>query len=47
MYGINEEADVEGMQKDLDHIYKWAETNNMKFNSDKFELLRYGKNVKQ
>ena len=39
---INDEADVENMQKDLDLVYKWAETNNMKFNSDKFELLRYG-----
>ena len=25
-------------------IYKWQETNNMQFNSNKFELLRYGKN---
>ena len=41
---VKEDADVENMQKDLDHIYKWAENNNMKFNSDKFELLRYGRN---
>ena len=24
-------------------LYKWADTNNMKFNANKFELLRYGK----
>ena len=24
-------------------VYKWANTNNMKFNAKKFELLRYGK----
>ena len=44
MASIQEEADVEHMQEDLDRVYTWAENNNMKFNSDKFELLRYGKN---
>ena len=44
MADIQEEADVEKMQEDLDRIYSWADKNNMKFNSDKFELLRYGKN---
>ena len=24
-------------------LYKWADSNNMKFNANKFELLRYGK----
>ena len=24
-------------------LYKWADTNNMKLNANKFELLRYGK----
>ena len=24
-------------------LYKWADTNNIKFNANKFELLRYGK----
>ena len=44
MADIQEEADVEKMQEDLDRIYSWADKNNMKFNRDKFELLRYGKN---
>ena len=24
-------------------LYRWADTNNMKFNANTFELLRYGK----
>ena len=31
------------LQKDLHKLHKWADTNNMKFNANKFELLRYGK----
>ena len=31
------------LQNDLHELYKWADTNNMKFNDNKFELLRYGK----
>ena len=31
------------LQYDLHKLYKWADTNNMKFNTYKFELLRYGK----
>ena len=31
------------LQNDLHKLYKWADTNNMKFNSNKFELLRYVK----
>ena len=42
---IASEEDVEKMQDDLDKIYKWAETNNMLFNNNKFELLRYGTNT--
>ena len=41
---INSEEDVEIMQADLDKVFNWADNNNMKFNSEKFELLRYGKN---
>ena len=44
MAGIEDESDVEAMQNDLDKVYKWAESNNMEFNSKKFELLRYGQN---
>ena len=29
------------LQSDLDLIYKWAEENNMKFNSDKFQAVRF------
>ena len=32
------------LQEDLEMVYKWAESNNMEFNSKKFELLRYGGN---
>ena len=31
------------LQDDLRTVYKWADTNNMKFNANKFELLRHGK----
>ena len=31
------------LQNDLHKLYKWADTNNIKFNANKFELLRYGK----
>ena len=30
------------LQNDLLKLYKWADTNNMKFNANKFGLLRYG-----
>ena len=41
--GIREQGDISKMQDDLDSIYRWSQTNNMKFNSEKFECLRYGK----
>ena len=43
----NPEVDCAALQKDLAVVYKWAEEVNMKFNSDKFECLRFwpGKNV--
>ena len=31
------------LQNDLYELYKYADPNNMKFNANKFELLRYGK----
>ena len=31
------------LQNDLNKLNKWADTNNMKFNANTFELLRYGK----
>ena len=36
--------DVEKLQEDLQKVFNWQETNNMKFNGKKFEILRYGQN---
>ena len=41
--GIKDEEDTQMSQNDLHQLYKWADTNNMKFNANKFELLRFGK----
>ena len=41
--GIKDEEDPQMLQNDLHKLYTWADTNNMKFNVNKFELLRYGK----
>ena len=38
---IEDFEDIQLLQADLDAVYNWAESNNMEFNSDKFELLRY------
>ena len=32
------------LQEDLEKLYSWQKTNNMAFNANKFEVLRYGKN---
>ena len=40
---IKTEDDVESLQTDLEHIYKWAKKNNMEFNAAKFQVMRYGK----
>ena len=42
---IASEEDVENLQSDLNKIYEWADNNNMLFNNNKFEILRYGKNT--
>ena len=39
--GITTIVDTTQLQTDLNSIYKWSEDNNMMFNSDKFELIRY------
>ena len=39
---VSSEQDVALLQKDLDAVYNWANTNNMHFNDDKFETIRYG-----
>ena len=41
---MQNQSDVEDLQKDLQNVYDWQEDNNMKFNSKKFEILRYGHN---
>ena len=38
---IENDTDKTALQADLQKVYEWAATNNMQFNSDKFELLRY------
>ena len=42
LLGIKDEEDTHMLQNDLHKLYKWANTNNMKFNANKFELWRYG-----
>ena len=39
--GIATHTDTTHLQCDLNAIYKWSVDNNMMFNSDKFELIRY------
>ena len=39
---IGSPDDTEVLQQDLNKIYTWTERNNMQFNDDKFELMRYG-----
>ena len=41
---IKTEEDVTRLQDNLNEIFKWEESNNMKFNGDKFQILRYGDN---
>ena len=40
---IKTAGDVNRLQKDLESIYQWSADNNMKFNSEKFECIRYVK----
>ena len=41
---ISSPQSVGSMQQDLETIYQWSETNNMQFNANKFECMRYGTN---
>ncbi len=41
--GVNNVSDTSNFQRGLLIIYDWASSNNMKFNGQKFEVLRYGK----
>ena len=40
---IKDASDVMTLQEDLRAIYEWSVENNMTFNSEKFECIRYGK----
>ena len=39
--GITVPADCELLQTDLNTVYEWSDLNNMEFNSEKFEVMRY------
>ena len=41
---IASEEDVRKLQDNPDEIFKWEELNNIKFNGDKFQVLRCGEN---
>ena len=41
---VKDTEDADTLQKDLDCLYRWADNNNMSFNCDKFECLKYGRN---
>ena len=43
---INATHQATDLQRDLNVIYSWAETNNMSFNGDKFERMRFGNSNK-
>ena len=45
--GINSASDCSSLQSDLDLIYTWANKVNMKFNSEKFECLRYWADIEK
>lgn len=42
---VSTPADAKLLQDDLNHVFKWAEENNMLFNDKKFEIIRYGNNT--
>ena len=41
---ISSEGDMEKFQEHLEKLFDWQESNNMVFNGDKFENLKYGTN---
>ena len=38
---INNPSDCDDLQSDLDNIYSWSSANNMMFNQEKFQYIRY------
>ena len=43
LLGIKDEENSQMLQNGLNKLYKWADTNNMKFNADKFQIQLYRK----
>ena len=39
--GVKNVTDASNLQTDLESVYEWVETNNMRFNESEFEILRY------
>ena len=44
LMNITNEEDVYSSQLIVDDVYRWADENNMKWNRNKFQLLRVGSN---
>ena len=44
---VSNVEDRENLQSDLNSIYRWAESNNMSFNSSKFKLMKSGQSSTQ
>ena len=43
-YSIGDPNEITKLQTDLISIFKWADQNKIKFNTDKFECVKYGRN---
>lgn len=41
---ITSVEDIEKLQADINKVFNWTAENNMMFNSNKFQVLRYGQN---
>ena len=41
MKAVSGPSDVSALQKDLESVYRWMNDNNMLFNNDKFQMLKY------
>ncbi len=42
---ITSKANTENLQSDVNEIFRWAKENNMLFNEEKFQLIRYGNDM--
>ena len=43
---VKNEKDVEFVQDELKKLHQWGQKNNMEFNGNKFQVVRYGQDVK-